>query len=122
MMMAVGCIQAQRCHTNTCPVGVTTQDARRARALDVPYKTQRVHRFQQATVEQAQQIVGSLGLHDPAEVEPWMLVRRVDEVRTSSYAELFEWLEPGELMASPRATWAADWQRADPDSFKARPV
>ena len=26
MMMAVGCIQAQRCHTNTCPVGVATQD------------------------------------------------------------------------------------------------
>jgi len=28
MMFAVGCIQAQRCHTNTCPVGVATQDAR----------------------------------------------------------------------------------------------
>ena len=26
MMFAVGCIQAQRCHTNPCPVGVTTQD------------------------------------------------------------------------------------------------
>ena len=122
MMMAVGCIQAQRCHTNTCPVGVTTQDARRARALDVPDKTLRVHRFQQATVQQAQQIVGSLGLYDPADVEPWMLVRRVDEVRTSSYAELFEWLAPGELIASPPASWAGDWQRADPDSFKARPV
>ena len=30
MMMAVGCIQAQQCHTNTCPVGVATQDPRRA--------------------------------------------------------------------------------------------
>ena len=26
MMFAVGCIQAQRCHTNTCPTGVATQD------------------------------------------------------------------------------------------------
>jgi glutamate synthase domain-containing protein 2 len=26
MMFAVGCVQAQRCHTNTCPVGVTTQE------------------------------------------------------------------------------------------------
>ena len=32
---AVGCIQSQRCHTNQCPVGVATQDPRRARALDV---------------------------------------------------------------------------------------
>ena len=51
MMMAVGCIQAQRCHTNNCPVGVATQDPRRARALDVADKTERVHRYQQATVE-----------------------------------------------------------------------
>jgi glutamate synthase domain-containing protein 2 len=120
MMMAAGCIQAQRCHTNTCPVGVTTQDPRRARALDVPDKTQRVHRFQQATVAQAQQIMGSMGLHGPSEIEPWMLIRRVDETTTSSYAELFEWLAPGELLAAPRESWAADWQRADPDTFKAR--
>ncbi len=122
MMMAAGCIQAQRCHTNTCPVGVTTQDKRRARALDVPDKTQRVHRFQEATVRQAQQIIGSMGLHHPSEIEPWMLIRRVDEARTSSYAELFEWLEPGELLASEPPRWAGAWQRADPDTFKARSV
>ena len=34
MMMATGCIQSQRCHTNHCPVGVATQDPKRA-ALDV---------------------------------------------------------------------------------------
>jgi glutamate synthase domain-containing protein 2 len=122
MMMAAGCIQAQRCHTNTCPVGVTTQDARRARALNVPDKTQRVHRFQQATVAQAQQIIGSMGLHHPSQVQPWMLIRRVDEASTRSYADLFEWLEPGELLASPRRSWAADWRRADPDSFQARSI
>lgn len=47
MMMAVGCIQAQKCHTNRCPVGVTTQDPRRARALDVPDKSVRVRQFQE---------------------------------------------------------------------------
>jgi len=120
MMMAAGCIQAQRCHTNTCPVGVTTQDPRRARALNVPDKTQRVHRFQQATVAQAQQIIGSMGLRGPAEIEPWMLIRRVSESATVSYAELYDWLEPGELIAAPPEAWAADWDRADPDSFKAR--
>uniref|UniRef100_UPI00245909C1 glutamate synthase-related protein n=1 Tax=Nocardia brasiliensis TaxID=37326 RepID=UPI00245909C1 len=44
LMMAIGCIQAQRCHTNHCPVGVATQDPRRARALDVADKTERVRR------------------------------------------------------------------------------
>lgn len=120
MMMAVGCIQAQVCHTNKCPVGVTTQDPRRARALDVPDKTLRVQRFQEATVKQAQQIIGSMGVEHPSEIEPWMLIRRVDEARTASFAELYEWLEPNELLESPPETWAADWQRADPDSFKGR--
>ena len=65
MMMAVGCIQAQRCHTNTCPVGVTTQNPKRARALDVGDKSVRVQRFQDATVRQASQLIASMGLSHP---------------------------------------------------------
>jgi hypothetical protein len=64
--------------------------------------------------------MGSMGLHGPSEIAPWMLIRRVDESTTVSYAELFEWLDPGELLDSPPASWSADWKRADPDSFKAR--
>src|SRR6185312_15461028 len=56
MMMAAGCIQARMCHTNRCPVGVATQDPARARALDVADKTERVRRYQQNTVTQAQKI------------------------------------------------------------------
>ncbi len=78
MMFAVGCIQAQRCHTNTCPTGVTTQDPRRARALDVQDKTARVRRFQEATVAGALQIMASMGVTDPADLRPHMLRRRVD--------------------------------------------
>jgi len=117
MMMAVGCIQAQRCHTNTCPVGVATQDARRQRAIDVGDKSQRVARFQRATVDQAVQIIASMGLEGPHQLGPSMLRRRVDHVTTRSYAELFDWLEPGQLLAAPPREWAADWAAADPDSF-----
>ena len=46
-MFAVGCIQSQRCHTNKCPVGVTTQDAKLQRALVVPDKAERVHQYHQ---------------------------------------------------------------------------
>ena len=70
MMMAVGCIQAQTCHTNTCPVGVATQDPRRVRALDVPDKTERVHRYQRGSAsQQAMQVMGSMGLHGPARAD-----------------------------------------------------
>ncbi|MGW1537399.1 FMN-binding glutamate synthase family protein [Streptomyces aureus] len=117
MMFAVGCIQAQRCHTNTCPTGVTTQDPRRARALNVRDKTPRVQRFQEATVAGALQIMASMGVTDPAELRPHMLHRRIDPVTERSYEELYEWLEPGQLLAGPPAAWAADWKAADPDRF-----
>ncbi|WP_327289732.1 FMN-binding glutamate synthase family protein [Streptomyces sp. NBC_01198] len=117
MMFAVGCIQAQRCHTNTCPTGVTTQDPRRARALDVGDKTERVTRLQQATVASALQIMASMGVTDPAELGPHMLRRRIDPQTVRSYDELYDWLSPGQLLAEPPADWAADWAAADPDTF-----
>jgi glutamate synthase domain-containing protein 2 len=118
MMMAVGCIQAQTCHTNTCPVGVATQDPKRMRALHVEDKTERVHRYHRETVHQAMQVVASMGLDGPHQLAPHMLRRRVDHSRTESYAELFEHLEPGQLLAEPPNTWSMDWALASADRFQ----
>jgi hypothetical protein len=120
MMMAVGCIQSQRCHTNQCPVGVATQDPKRSRALDVTDKTERVYRYQHAVVTEAQRLIASMGLHSPAEVGPHHLVRRVDHVNSRTYAELYDWLAPGELVEEPPEAWATDWERADANSFTPR--
>jgi glutamate synthase domain-containing protein 2 len=120
MMMAVGCLQTQRCNTNECPVGVATQDPKRARALNVPDKVERVVHYQHAAVAEAQRLIASMGLHSPSEVGPHHLVRRVDHATCRSYAELFDWLAPGELLDEPPSEWAADWERADPDSFRPR--
>ena len=46
-----------------------------------------------------------------------MLMRRVDHHVVSSFAEIYEWLEPGQLLAQPPQRWAADWKAADPDRF-----
>ena len=120
MMMATGCIMSQRCHTNECPVGVATQDPKRARALDVEDKFRRVQRYQHATVAEAQRLLGSMGLRDPGHVTPHNLMRRVDHVHTRSYAELYDWLAPSELLDEAPAAWAVDWERADPDAFAPR--
>ncbi|HEY5335063.1 MAG TPA: FMN-binding glutamate synthase family protein, partial [Mycobacteriales bacterium] len=94
MMMAVGCIQAQKCHTNECPVGVATQDPRRAHALEVGDKTERTYRYQKATVESALKIMSAMGARGPQDLRPSMLMRRQDHVTALSYAELYEWLRP----------------------------
>jgi glutamate synthase domain-containing protein 2 len=41
-MLAIGCIQAQRCHTDRCPTGVATQNAWLAHGLDPALKSVRV--------------------------------------------------------------------------------
>lgn len=117
MMFALGCIQAQECHTNRCPTGVTTQDPTRARALVVADKSVRVKQFQQATVESAVQIMASMGAAHPDDLHPWMLVRRTATSAVNSYDELYDWLSPGQLLAMPPQGWEADWRRADMTSF-----
>ncbi|MFE1288430.1 FMN-binding glutamate synthase family protein [Streptomyces sp. NPDC058751] len=117
MMLAVGCVQALRCHTNTCPTGVATQDPRRVRALDVADKAERVRRYQRATVRSASRIMAAMGVREPGELTPHRLLRRVGPVTVRSYAELYEWLAPGVLLAEPPSSWAADWAAADPDAF-----
>ena len=117
MMMATGCIQAQQCHTNHCPVGVTTQNKRLERALDVQDKGHRVYNYHRLTVTEAGQLMASMGLTSPDQLNTRMLRRRVNLQSTRSYAELFHWLRPGELLENPPASWAQDWQEADPDHF-----
>jgi glutamate synthase domain-containing protein 2 len=117
MMFAVGCLQAQRCHTNACPVGVATQDPRRVRALDVADKAERVRRYQRATVRSASRIMAAMGARDPGGLTPHRLLRRVGPTAVRSYAELYEWLAPGVLLDGAPVSWAADWAAADPDSF-----
>jgi glutamate synthase domain-containing protein 2 len=121
MMFAIGCIQAQKCHTNHCPVGVATQDPWRARALDVDDKKQRVFQYQQRTVNSAYQIISSMGLDSFDQLTPRKLFRRVDPQTTKTYTDLYEWLEPGELLANPRLSWKRDWQVAQAESFDKAP-
>lgn len=44
-MFSLGCIQALRCHTNTCPTGITTHDTKLQRGLVVEEKCERVANY-----------------------------------------------------------------------------
>jgi glutamate synthase domain-containing protein 2 len=78
-MFALGCIQAQHCHTDHCPTGVATQDPVRQRALVVPDKTERVFQFHLQTLEALRELIQAAGLNHPDEIGPHHIVRRVDE-------------------------------------------
>ena len=61
-MFALGCIQALRCHTNTCPTGVTTHNRRLQRGLVVEEKYLRVAHYVTNMNREIDMIAHSCGL------------------------------------------------------------
>ena len=117
MMMALGCIQAQRCHTNTCPVGVTTQDPKRVRALVVGDKAKRVQQFQHETVASAQSLIAAMGATSPRELRMRDMIRRAPDQSLARFDSLFARLGTGELLSQPPQGWEAIWNEARADRF-----
>ena len=123
-MFALGCLQAQTCHTGLCPTGVTTQDPQRQQALVVPDKAERVYRFHQNTLAALKELVQAAGLTHPREISATHIVRRTAEQEVKLLANLLPFLKPGALLAAMRgeADWPHNvyrfyWNLARSDSF-----
>jgi hypothetical protein len=109
-MFAVGCIQAQQCHTGHCPTGVTHV---------VSDKSLRVANFHRETVKALAELVAAAGLEHPRQLRPEHFMRRAAPDRVVTFADLYRTLEPGELLAGtdhPRCE--AAWKLARADSFQ----
>jgi glutamate synthase domain-containing protein 2 len=120
-MFALGCIQAQSCHTGRCPTGVTTQDPKRYQALVVPDKATRVYNFHQNTLKALKELVGAAGLSHPEQLGPEHVIRRVSSTEVRSLAALHHWVKPNELLhgVSDHPVFKVYWEQASPQTFRA---
>ncbi len=123
-MFALGCIQAQACHTGQCPTGVTTQDPVRQQALVVPDKAERVFNFHRNTLHALQELVQAAGLTHPAEITARHIVRRTPGDRVTLLANCLPAVAPGALLAAergdgdwPHPVYAQYWPMARADNF-----
>ncbi len=123
-MFAIGCIQAQACHTGKCPTGITTQDRDRYRALVVPDKAQRAANFHRATMYALKEACESSGLTHPDEFTPHHLMIRTGPREVRSAASLYDWIQPGALLAGKvvHPAFAKYWDRAGIDDWKMLPA
>ncbi len=69
-MLALGCIQAQKCHTDHCPVGVATQNPRYVRGLDVELKSVRVANYIKSLRRDLLKVSEAIGVAHPGLVTP----------------------------------------------------
>jgi glutamate synthase domain-containing protein 2 len=106
-MFALGCLQAQTCHTGNCPTGVATQDPLRQQALAVPDKLERVYRFHHHTLGALRELTQAAGLMHPNEFRATHLVRRVSENEVRLLANVLPQIRPGQLLEADggRAAW-----------------
>ena len=123
-MFALGCIQAQHCHTGACPTGVTTQDPLRQQSLVVPDKAERVFNFHQQTLHALQELVQAAGVNHPNEITAHHIVRRSSDNRVRSLAQsILTQLPTGALLQDSIAglplIYRLNWPLAQAESFQA---
>lgn len=118
MMFALGCIQALKCNTNHCPVGVTTQEPDLVRGLDVNDKKYRVHNYHLNTISSFLEILAAAGLSHPSELQPHHIQRRISLTQVQDYGQIYQYLEPGELLSSkPPSALSEAWDSSSSERF-----
>ncbi len=121
-MFALGCLQAQTCHTGQCPTGVTTQDPVRQKALVVPDKAQRVYNFHQQTLHALKELVQAAGLQHPSEITAEHIVRRGVDQKVQLLAQaILTQMPDGALVSGDLAAlspiYALYWPQSSAASF-----
>ena len=66
-MLSIGCIQAQKCHTDHCPTGVATQNKRLQRGIDVQVKAERCAQYIIGFRKELLQLTHATGHEHPSE-------------------------------------------------------
>jgi len=101
MMMALGCIQALECNSNTCPTGVATQDPELVKGLVVADKKVRVANFHHDTVKSAGELMGAAGIKHPNDIHRVYIHRRVSPNRIETYLDSYPYIPSRSLLQPP---------------------
>ena len=121
-MFALGCLQAQTCHSGHCPTGVTTQDPLRQQSLVVPDKAERVYNFHQQTLDALKEMVQAIGVAHPRDITAHHIVRRTADRKVKSLAQLIlTQLPDGALLQNDLSSlpliYQNSWPLAHADRF-----
>lgn len=94
MMLALGCIQALKCDTNTCPTGVTSHDPKFMRGLVVEHKWKRVRNYQLKTISDFLSLFAGAGCTELEELNRSRIHKKVGDA-ILSYEDVYPSAEPG---------------------------
>jgi glutamate synthase domain-containing protein 2 len=88
-MFSIGCIQAQRCHTDRCPTGVATQNPRLTRGLVPDLKSVRCANYLAGLRFELERLARTCGVSHPALVKTNQIEILQDQWKSSTLKETF---------------------------------
>jgi glutamate synthase domain-containing protein 2 len=104
-LFSIGCIQALRCHTNTCPTGVTTQNRWLQSGLDPADKSARVANYALALERDLQMITHACGLRHPSQLHRGHVVVNISPGVRKPLSEIFPYpsvrIDPASRATTP---------------------
>ncbi len=121
-MFSIGCIQCRSCHTGECPTGIATMDPMRYRAIDIKDRSNRAFNFHKNTIFVLKELLESVGVKHPSELNRRHIVRRLSESEILLADQIYPRAEKGELLKKGKKTIADPrinvyWNKVNTKSF-----
>ena len=89
MMFSLGCIQALRCDSGQCPVGIATQDRKFYKGLDITTKSVRVANFHKNTLNALAEFIGACGVDSLKDIKPSFFFKRTEYNQNESFEDMY---------------------------------
>lgn len=89
-MLSIGCIHAQLCNTNTCPVGIATQNKSLMKGLNVEDKYVRAYNYHHNTVYAFMELMGATGATTTDELSSDNIKRMAEDGDVWTYTEIID--------------------------------
>ena len=92
-MLAIGCIQAQKCHTDTCPTGVATQNPWLAHGLDPQLKSVRAANYIGTLRRDLLKVAEACGVEHPGLIDSSAVEVLTGRTASTPLAEVYGYRE-----------------------------
>lgn len=89
MMFSLGCIQALKCDSGKCPVGVATQEKTLYKGLDVDDKRVRVRNFHHNTIKSTIEVMEACGFASLKDITADKIFRRLSDGKVATFKEIY---------------------------------
>ena len=97
---------------------VASQDPNLMAGLVPSDKKVRVYQYHRETLKSVSKILGAAGIAHPSDLRPWHILRRTSPTEIHHYGEIYDFLEPGDLLADTLPqSYARTVNAASPHSF-----